>query len=310
MCPWKQPQPGIAEAQKSDIMMGIHGWWIFLWRDSTMCYREDLQYGGGVRCGDHLPPQKYIKNTSTCGTILTEHLLNAGRRPQTSQKTRNSPHTWPCGWQGLGTPAGCQAWALRWESQLQDTGPSETSRPHIISTGESSPRDLNLIAKTQLHSTTSKLQCWTLHAKQLAKQEHRASRCLLLWWDGAERRSPQLLAWVGKSGSGATRNPRLRISPSSPVRVLQLSRATAWDYCSGAAESLLGIWNLITLRPLASCSWLGHMKAQTLPVSELKRTNTISISFTTMNARYFNEEYQEDIYKSQTGMCKFWGMVE
>ena len=53
---------------------------------------EDLQHGGGVRGGDHLPPQKYIKNTSTCGTT-TEHLLNAGRRPQTSQKVRNSPHT-------------------------------------------------------------------------------------------------------------------------------------------------------------------------------------------------------------------------
>ena len=35
-----------------------------------------------------------IKNTSTCGTTPTEHLLNAGRRPQTSQKARNSPHTW------------------------------------------------------------------------------------------------------------------------------------------------------------------------------------------------------------------------
>ena len=33
-------------------------------------------------------------NTSeipTCGTTPTEHLLNAGRRPQTSQKARNSP---------------------------------------------------------------------------------------------------------------------------------------------------------------------------------------------------------------------------
>ena len=47
------------------------------------------------------------------------------------------------------------------------------------------------------------------------------------------------------------------------------------------------------------------MKAQTVPVSELKRTNTISIFLTTMNARYFNEEYQKDIYKSETGMCKF-----
>ena len=61
---------------------------------------------------------------------------------------------------------------LRWESQVQDTGPPETSRPHIISIGESSPRDLHLNAETQLHSTTSKLQCWTLHAKQLARQEH------------------------------------------------------------------------------------------------------------------------------------------
>ena len=55
---------------------------------------EDLQDGGGVRRGDHLPPQKYIKNTSTCGTTPTEHLLNAGRRPQTSQKAGNSPRTW------------------------------------------------------------------------------------------------------------------------------------------------------------------------------------------------------------------------
>ena len=92
--------------------------------------------------------------------------------------------------------------------------------------------------------------------------------------------------------------------------MLQLSRAAAWDYCLGAAESLLGIWIVISLGPLASCSWLGHMKAQTVSVSEMKRSNAISISLTPMNARYFNEEYQEDIYKSQTVMCKFWGMVE
>ena len=46
-----------------------------------------LQDGGGVRCGDHLPPHKYIRDTSTCGTTSTEHLLNTGRRPQSSQKT-------------------------------------------------------------------------------------------------------------------------------------------------------------------------------------------------------------------------------
>ena len=54
----------------------------------------DLQDGGGVRCGDHLPPHRYIRNTSPCGTTPTERLLNAGRRPQTSPKARNSPRTW------------------------------------------------------------------------------------------------------------------------------------------------------------------------------------------------------------------------
>ena len=50
--------------------------------------------GGRVRRGDHLPPHRYIRNTSTRGTAPTEHLLNAGRRRQTSQKARNSPRTW------------------------------------------------------------------------------------------------------------------------------------------------------------------------------------------------------------------------
>ena len=61
---------------------------------------------------------------------------------------------------------------LRWESRVQDISPSETSRLHVISNGESSPRNLQLNAKTQLHSMISKLQCWTPYAKQLARQEH------------------------------------------------------------------------------------------------------------------------------------------
>ena len=61
---------------------------------------------------------------------------------------------------------------LRWESRVQDIGPPETSRLHIIPKGKSSPRDLHLNAKTQLHSTASKLQCWTPYAKHLARQEH------------------------------------------------------------------------------------------------------------------------------------------
>ena len=46
-----------------------------------------------MRRGDHLPHHKYIRNTATCGTT-TEHLRNAGRRLQTSEKARNSPRTW------------------------------------------------------------------------------------------------------------------------------------------------------------------------------------------------------------------------
>ena len=64
---------------------------------------------------------------------------------------------------------------LRWESQVQDIGPPETSRPHVLSNGESSPRDLCLNAKTQLHPMASKLQCWMPHAKQLAWQEHNST---------------------------------------------------------------------------------------------------------------------------------------
>ena len=50
--------------------------------------RED---GRRVRGGDHLPPHRYIRNTSTRGIAPIEPPLNAGRRPQTSQKARNSP---------------------------------------------------------------------------------------------------------------------------------------------------------------------------------------------------------------------------
>ena len=61
---------------------------------------------------------------------------------------------------------------LWWESRVQDTGPPETSRLQVISIGERSPRDLLLNAKTQLHSMGSKLQYWTPHANQLARQGH------------------------------------------------------------------------------------------------------------------------------------------
>ena len=43
---------------------------------------------------------------------------------------------------------------LRWESQVQDIGPPETSQTHVISISKSSQRDLHLNAKTQRHSMT------------------------------------------------------------------------------------------------------------------------------------------------------------
>ena len=60
-------------------------------RPRALRLREDLQDCGGVRRGDLLPPHKYIKNTSTGGSTPAEHLLNAGRRPQTSQKAKKLP---------------------------------------------------------------------------------------------------------------------------------------------------------------------------------------------------------------------------
>ena len=63
----------------------------------TTTIKMDRGYGldgGRVRRGDHLPSHRYSRNTPTRGTAPTEHPLNAGRRPQTSQNARNSPRTW------------------------------------------------------------------------------------------------------------------------------------------------------------------------------------------------------------------------
>ena len=48
---------------------------------------RNREHSGGDQCGGRIGREltsfyKYIKNTSTCGIILTKHLLNAGRRPQ------------------------------------------------------------------------------------------------------------------------------------------------------------------------------------------------------------------------------------
>ena len=53
--------------------------------------RGDFQVNGGIKWGDHLPPNKYIKNSCACETAPTEHLLDAGRGSQTSKKANQSP---------------------------------------------------------------------------------------------------------------------------------------------------------------------------------------------------------------------------
>ena len=89
--------------------------------------RGELQDGGRVRRGDHLPPHKYIRNTSTCGTTPTEYLLNAGRRPQTSQKARNSPHTWA----GQKKKEKTETKEQGWELHLGEEAVKEERFPHI-----------------------------------------------------------------------------------------------------------------------------------------------------------------------------------
>ena len=126
--------------------------------------REDRQYGGWAGCGDHLPPHKYIKKKIYMGKNSYRTLLNTGRRPQTA-KTCVADRV-------LVLQPAVRPEPLRWESRVQDIGPPETSRRNVISIGESTPRDLCPNDKTQFHSKTSKLQCWTPYAKQLERQEH------------------------------------------------------------------------------------------------------------------------------------------
>ena len=78
----------------------------------------------------------------------------------------------PCGRKALGAPArhqGCASEVGEPTSGHWSTrdlpAPRNTKRRKSL-------RDLHLNIKTQLHSTTSKLQCWTPYAKQLARQEH------------------------------------------------------------------------------------------------------------------------------------------
>ena len=78
----------------------------------------------------------------------------------------------PCAGQDLGAPARCQGCATEvGEPSSGHWSTRDLPAPRNIKQ-QKSPRDLHLNAKTQLHSTTSKLQCWIPYAKQLARQEH------------------------------------------------------------------------------------------------------------------------------------------
>ena len=67
-----------------------------------------------------------------------------------------------CGWQGIGVPAGYQAWA----SELGEPSSGHRSTRDLLSQHNIKwqPRDLHHNAKTQLHSMTSKLEWCTPYA--------------------------------------------------------------------------------------------------------------------------------------------------
>ena len=77
-----------------------------------------------------------------------------------------------CGWKALGAPARHQGCASEvGEPTSGHWSTRDLPAPHNTKR-QKSPRDLHLNTKTQLNSTTSKLQCWTPYAIQLARQEH------------------------------------------------------------------------------------------------------------------------------------------
>ena len=133
----------------------------------------DLQDGAGVRRGDHFLPtntpeihlhvEQLLQNTYW---MLAEDLRLPNRKETPHVPGRVADRV-------LVLQPGVRPVPLRWESRVQDIGPPETTQLIVISNGKSSPRDLHLNAKTQVHATTSKLQCWTSYAKQLARQEHK-----------------------------------------------------------------------------------------------------------------------------------------
>ena len=62
---------------------------------------------------------------------------------------------------------------LEWEHWVQDAGLQENSWAQGILSSIHSPRGIHLNTKTRLQPTASRLQWWTPHTKQPARQEQR-----------------------------------------------------------------------------------------------------------------------------------------
>ena len=97
--------------------------------------------------------QKYIYMWNNSYITPTEIWQKTSDFP----KGKKRPCTWCVVDRVLVLRPGVRPVLLRWESRVQDIGLPETSWLHVISNSESTPRDLHLNAKTQLHSITSKL---------------------------------------------------------------------------------------------------------------------------------------------------------
>ena len=78
----------------------------------------------------------------------------------------------PCGWKALDAPARHQGCASEVGEPTSGHWSTRDLPAPRNTKQQKSLRDLHLNINTQLHSTTSKLQCWTPYAKQLARQEH------------------------------------------------------------------------------------------------------------------------------------------
>ncbi|XP_073660401.1 sentrin-specific protease 7 isoform X10 [Tursiops truncatus] len=112
--------------------------------------------------------ERYIKNTSTCGTAVTAHLLNAGRRPQTSQKIKKMLNAKPedvC----VKSPLSKLRSSERWDLSLQ--GWKRSLRNKVLSVDHKSKKDVRgrpVTSKTSAERSSQPSQTDNNYAKQAA----------------------------------------------------------------------------------------------------------------------------------------------